>query len=239
MALVNFCKKCKQEVPAGEVCLFCQGKLTKTNERITFSMLRVPAQDWFAWNQVLRVALPALTFTALAITLLEGYLSGGEAVQTLLLRGFFWELIGILGRMLLLMWGILLLQGKEQVQFVLDKEGVHAYTHLQRPTAWRLYARFVSQKAVEALQEHKPMEPTGGTLIRRVDIRWIDIKKVRCWTENRQLLFFNPRWWQVLVIACPPAAYEDAEAFVRKKLGKNRNAKIVPKKPASSQQKRP
>ena len=232
MALVNFCKKCKQEVPAGEACPFCQGKLTKTNERVAFMMERVPARDWFAWNQVLRVALPALLFAALAITLLEGYLSGGEAVQTLFLRGFFWEIMGILGRMLLLMWGIFLVQGKEHVHFVLDKEGVHAYTRLQKPAVWRLYARFISQKAVEKLQEQQPSGPVDGMLIRRVDIHWADIKKVRFWKENRHLLFFNPGWWQVMAVACPPAAYKDAEAFVRKKLGKSRKARIIPKKAA-------
>lgn len=229
MALVNFCKKCKREVPASETCPFCQGKLSKTNERISFWMERAPVRDWFAWNQVLRVALPALVFVALATTLLEGRLGGGDAVQRLFLRGFFWILTETLGGMLLLMCGIFLLRGKEQIHFVLDKEGVHAYTHLRKPTTRRLYARFVSQKAAAALQEKQAASPAGGTLIQQSDIRWSDVRKVRFWRENRQLLFFNPGWWQVLVVACPPAAYEDAEAFVRKKLGKNRKVKVIPK----------
>ena len=64
MSIMNYCRKCKREVPPGEACPFCAGKLSKTNERLSFWMGRIPVRDWFAWNQALRVALPVLGIVA-------------------------------------------------------------------------------------------------------------------------------------------------------------------------------
>ncbi len=229
MAFVNYCRKCKREVPTGETCPHCFGKLSKTNEQLSFWMLRVPVRDWFAWNQVLRVALPVLAAVAVVVLLLEGSLSGGRGIQALFLQGFFWTLIGALGVMLLLMLLVLWLQGRENVHFVLDKEGVHAFTHLERSSATRLYARFLSPEAASRLRA-KVVIAYNDTLVKRQDVFWTDIRRVSCWRENRQLLFFRPSWWQVLVVTCPPQIYADAEAYVRKKLSRNKKATITPKK---------
>ncbi len=228
--MMNFCKKCKREVPDGEACPFCYGKLSKTNEQISFWMGRNPVRDWFSWNRVLRVALPVLGCVAAAVLLLEGLLSGGRGVQSLFLQGFFGTLLWVLGAMLLFMLVVLLLQGKENVHFVLDRTGAYADTYLDHPTPLRLYARFTTPEMVEALQGEEPAA-AGPTLVRRVYIAWGDVRKLRCWRETRQLLFFRPSWWQVLVVACPPALYGEAEAYVRKKLTRNKKAKMIPQKP--------
>lgn len=230
MPWMNYCKKCKAEVSASESCPHCGGRLAKTGERLSFLMARLPVRDWFAWNQVLRAALPALLLVAVVTLLAEGMASGGRGIQALFLQGFFWALMGALGGMLLVMLVIFSLQGKEYVRFVLDKDGVHAFTYLENITALRLYARFLTWASVEAME--KDMEGAQGPVpIRRADIAWQSVSRVRCWRENGQLLFFRPSWWQVMVVSCPAGEYAEAEAFVRKKLARNKKAIIVPKKP--------
>lgn len=228
--MMNYCRKCKREVPLGDACPFCSGKLSKTNERLSFWMGRVPVRDWFAWNQALRVALPVLGIVAGLVLLLEGALSGGRGIEALFLQGFFWTLVTALGAMLLVMLLVFWAQGPESVHFTLDKEGVHADTHLDRPTALRLYARFLSSQAVEKLAGEEGTV-AGAALVRRAEIRWQDVRRVRCWRETRQLLFFRPSFWQVMVVTCPPALYPEAEAYVRKKLSRNKKARMIPGKP--------
>ena len=59
MPLVNYCRKCRTETPLGESCPYCGGRLPKTGEQLSFGIIRNPVTDWFSWNDVLRVALPA------------------------------------------------------------------------------------------------------------------------------------------------------------------------------------
>ncbi len=228
MPWLNECKKCKQEVPAGETCPQCYGKLAKTGEKLSFMMLRQPVRDWFAWNRVLRAVLPALGLAAATTLLLEGLASGGRGIQSLFLQGFFWTLMAVLGLMLLVMLVIYLLQGNEYVRFVLDRDGVHAFTYLRNPTALKLYARFLNWETAQKLQNDEQARD-GLCLIRKAEIAWGSVRRVRCWRENGQILFFRPSFWQALVISCPPGEYAQAEAFVRKKLGKK--APIFPPKP--------
>lgn len=229
MPWLNYCKKCKAEVPVGEYCPLCSGKLTKAGERLSFGMVRTPVRDWFSWNQALRIALPTLLLVAAVTLLIEGSVSGGRGIQALFLQGFFWTLIGLLGLMLLVMLLALLLQGKERVHFVLDRDGVHAYTYLDHPTTVRLYARFLTWASAEAMQEQETAM-SGFLLVKRVDLLWSDVKRVRCWREDRRILFFRPTWWQALWITCMAEEYTEAEAFVRKKLARNKKVKILPRK---------
>ena len=48
MPLVNYCRKCKAEVPLGESCSYCGGKLAATGEMISFGVVRAPVKEWFA-----------------------------------------------------------------------------------------------------------------------------------------------------------------------------------------------
>ena len=227
MPWLNFCKKCKMEVLSGEQCPHCAGKLTKTGERLSFGLVRTPVRDWFAWNQVLRVALPALALVAAATLILEGMLSGGRGIRALFLQGFWGSLAGVLAVMLLGMLVLLALQGKEVVRFVLDKDGVHAYTYLHEPTTLQLYTRFLTWPAAEKLQREE-LRMEGYFLVKRVELLWADVKRARLWPENGRILLFNPTWWQAVAVACPAQEYGEAEAFLRKKLGRNKKVRIVP-----------
>ena len=71
MPLVQYCKKCKTEVPLGESCVHCGGKLTKSNEMISFGVARTPVREWFCWNEWLRIILLLLGGMMLLVLLIE------------------------------------------------------------------------------------------------------------------------------------------------------------------------
>lgn len=227
MPMVNYCRKCKAETPPSDVCPYCGGKLSQTNEQLSFGAVRVPAQDWFAWNNLLRVILPAFML-ALAIALAaEAAENGAAGVVALLFQGFARTLLAALAVTLLLLLLLLIIQGPERVHYVLDKQGVTARTYLSNPSAFRLYARFLSPGSVEKLADDRP--PLEGlTLVRRIDLPWSEVRRVRVWREGFTLLFFRPTFWQAVSVRCPIADLPDAEAYVRRKLKRFKKVRVLP-----------
>jgi len=78
MPLVNYCRKCKAETPLGESCPYCGGKLAQTGEQISFGLMRRPEREWFAWNGVLRIALPVLLLVFVIVVAAETAAAGTE-----------------------------------------------------------------------------------------------------------------------------------------------------------------
>ena len=76
MPLVNYCRKCRTETPLGESCPYCGGRLPKTGEQLSFGIIRTPVTDWFSWNDVLRVALPAWLVALGAVLMAEASATG-------------------------------------------------------------------------------------------------------------------------------------------------------------------
>ena len=223
MAWVNWCKKCKAEVPQGESCPYCGAKLTKTGERLSLGSERVPVRDWFAWNAILRVIVPVLGLVLLLTVVLEAILEGAAGVQAVFVQGFFGTLLAALGIILLVVLALLLLQGRESVHDVLDAHGVHQYVYLRQPSAVQLYARLLTPTAVAAIDAGE-QAIDGLTLIRATHLTWADVKRVRFWLETNTILFYRPKYWQAMAVRCSPDEYEAAEMLARKKLARNRKA---------------
>ena len=80
MPLVNYCRKCRTETPLGESCPYCGGKLAKTGEQLSFGIIRTPVTDWFSWNDVLRVMLPAWLVALVAVLAAEASATGAAGV---------------------------------------------------------------------------------------------------------------------------------------------------------------
>lgn len=228
MPMVNYCRKCKTQTPLGETCPYCGGKLTQTGEQVSFGVIRVPLREWFAWNNVLRIALPVWLLVLVAAVVAEACATGADGVAALFTHGFFWTMMAVLGVMLFLILILLLLQGPEKVHYVLDKDGVHARTYLPKEApSVRLYARFLTPQAVERIEdERQPLE--GLVLVRRVSLPWSSIRRVRIWTEGSAVLFFRPTFWQTLAIRCPAGELEQTEAYARKKLKRFQKVRVLP-----------
>lgn len=232
MPMVNFCRKCKAEVPLGDSCPYCGGKLSQSGRQLSFGAARVPVRDWFGWNGFLRIILPVLA-AVFAITLLaEGLTTGLNGIAALLKQGFFWQMVGLLAASLGLCWLMLALQGPEKVHYVIDQQGVHIRTYLAEPRAIQLYARFLSPGSVEELAQKDVRPPLEGlTLVRSISLPWAAMRRVRIWREESVLLFYRPRFWQAAAIRCPMEELQEAEELIRKRLKRIPKARIDPPEP--------
>jgi len=230
MPLVNYCRKCKAETPLGETCPYCGGKLAQTGEQISFGLMRRPEKEWFAWNNLLRIVLPVWALVFVIVVAAEGAVTGAEGVVALLTGGFLRTMLSLLAAALLVIWLELKMQGMESVHVVLDKQGVQVRTYVQEGNAMALYARFLNEQAAEKLaQEDERPQLQGLVLVRRVTLPWNTISRVRIWREGCTILFFRPSIWQAAAVQTPVNELEEAEAFVRKKMKRNKKAKVLPK----------
>ena len=228
MPMVNYCRKCKREVPTGELCACCGTKLSKTGERLSFGIMRKPVRDWFAWNSLLRVFLPVMVLVTFLVILIEGAAAGASGLLLLLTDGFLGMLAAVLCGVLLLIGLALCAQGEECVHFVLDKNGAHAYLYLEKPTTLKLWSRLLTWQAVEPLQ--KTDEALDGMLlIQRREIGWQQARRLQCWPETGTLLFYRPSWWQALAVRCPASEFEEAQAYALKKMARVKGASVKTK----------
>lgn len=229
MPLVNYCRKCKAETPLGETCPYCEGKLSQTGEQISFGLMRRPEKDWFAWNNLLRIALPVLLLVFVIVVAAEGAAAGSQGVIDLLTGGFLRTMMVLLAAVIGGIWLVFHLQGAESVHVVLDKQGVHVRTYVQQGNDLALYSRLLSGQAVEKLaaDDERP-ELQGLALVRRISLPWSEIRRVRIWREGLTILFFRPTFWQAAAVRVPVNELAEAESYVRKKLKRNKKAKILP-----------
>ena len=229
MPLVNYCRKCKAEVPLGESCVYCGGKLAQTGEQISFGVVRAPVKEWFAWNNLLRVALPVLGLVLMTVLAAEAAAAGQKGVIALIEQGFLSTMLGVLALTLAGVWALLVVQGPENVHVVLDKQGVHIRTYLPQGSDLALYARFITPQMADKLaadDERPALE--GLMLVRRITLPWSAVKRVRIWREGSAILFFRPSLWQAAAVRCPVGELAEAEAYVRKKLKRQKKTKILP-----------
>lgn len=214
LPLVKYCKKCRSEVEPEEICPLCGAKLPKSSLTLTFDRNHTPVKDWFCWNNLLRIALPASLLLIGAVLLAEWVAGGGEAVMKLL-GGSFLPIVAALMCILLLIGYIMLcMQGREQVHYAMDKVGIHAWTYLDKPTNMQLYARFLTPEAIRRLEEDERALP-GLTLIRHQYLPWKQIRRANFWKENAALLLYRPAWWQVMTVYCPFGEIPGVEQMVK------------------------
>lgn len=229
MPLVNYCKKCKAETPLGESCPYCGGKLAQTGEQISFGVMRRPEKEWFAWNNLLRIVLPVWLLVFVIVVAAEGAAAGLDAVIVMLTGGFLRTMLGLLAAALIVIWILLKVQGMESVHVVLDKQGVHVRTYVQQGNPAALYARFLNEQTAEKLaEEDERPELPGLLLVKRVSLPWNTISRVRVWREGCAILFFRPSLWQAAAVNVPVSELEAAEEYVRKKMKRNKKAKVQP-----------
>ena len=222
MPLTSYCKKCARDVPVGDICPDCGGKLAASAVRLAWCVDHVPLRDWMCWNAVMRIALPAAGIT-LAVTLLLETIFGGLAGLAQLLSGgllptLAWLTLGSLAVLLL----VFILQGDDLLDCVIDSTGVHIQQYLPRPTAFKLALRLKSPQLL------KQRDESDVLLISSRSISWKEIRRVQLRREKGLILLYAPAWWQRLTIPCTHATWKDALAFIRDKLGKKKDVILPP-----------
>jgi len=218
MALTAYCKKCNREVPPGEVCPVCGGRLGKNAAHAAWCLERVPVRDWLMWNEIMRVLLPSGLAVLVLVLLLEGLSGGAQALEKLLRGSFPAVLAGLLAASAFLVFLVLLLQGRELTDYVADSRGLHETRYLPRPTALKLILRLRSPRLLEETEgQDIPLVRLGEK-----NIAWKDVARVQLWPEKCIILVYAPSWWQRLGVVCTPFTWEDVIGLIRQKLGRKK-----------------
>ena len=152
MAITSYCKKCRQDVPRGDSCPYCGAKLTKSSARVVWCLEHSPVKDWMCWNAVLRIMAPAMVVLLGMILLLEGLAGGWTAVEALVNRGLLWTWGTLCLAMLAGLWLILLGQGRDLLDCVVD--GLWC---ICEETFWGISAHNGSSHAGQTPAEQRPL----------------------------------------------------------------------------------
>ena len=223
MALTAYCKKCGREVEPGEICFRCGTRLGRNAAHAAWCVERTPVKDWMYWNSIFRLLLPAAAAVLLLALLVEWIGGGADAVERMLDSGFPAALLILLIAALAVIFVILLLQGKELSDFVVDNRGIHETRYLPSPSRLKLILRLTS-----------PGELTGNLMDTQVvklsqrDLPWKNVARVQLWPEKCMVLFYAPVWWLRIPAVCTPFVWDDVMDFVREKLGKKKKVKLPP-----------
>ena len=222
MALTAYCKKCGREVEPGEICPRCGTRLGKNAAHAAWCVERTPVKDWMYWNSVMRVLLPAALVILVLVLVLEAVSGGIAAVERMMTSGFPLTLLILLAAALLAVFAVLLLQGKELSDFVVDSRGIHETRYLPDPTPLKLLMRMKSPAAAKQAEGGD----TRVLMLSRRDLAWKDVARVQLWPEKCMVLYYAPSWWLRIAVACTPFSWEDVMALTREKLGKKRKIRL-------------
>ena len=223
MGLTAFCKKCGREVDAAEICPYCGTKLGKNAAHVAWCVERTPVKDWICWNAVMRLLLPAALVILLLGFLLEGISGGIDAVEKMLTSGFPVVLLFLLGVILVAVLLVLMLQGKELTDYVVDNRGIHEIHYLPNPTPVKLLARLKSPALIDAAGQGRRAPVVK---LSEKDLAWKNVARVQLWPEKCMILFYAPARWLRVAAVCTPFSWEDVMGMTRDKLGKKRSIQL-------------
>ncbi|MDO5434960.1 MAG: hypothetical protein Q4G19_01165 [Clostridia bacterium] len=222
--LTAYCKKCAKDVPVGEICPYCGANLGKNPARAAWCTERVPVKDWMCWNDAARVIFPAGAALLLLVLLTELLSGGSGALGRTLNSGLPLTIAVIIASVLLLLLAVLLLQGHDLADHVVDKSGIHIRYYLPDPTPVKLLARMkkpsLAKQAV--LSGGTPVLSVGGQ-----ELAWKNVARVQLWPEKCLILFYAPKWWMRAAVRCTPETWFDVLTLVQEKLGKKK-AVVLP-----------
>ena len=239
MPLTSYCKKCSRDVPVGDRCPYCGGKLPASTVRLAWCVDHTPLRDWMSWNAVMRIALPVLMLVLVVVVALEGAADGMAGVEAVLREGLALSLMGIAVFGVAVMLLMFILQGDDILDCVVDSKGFHVQQYLPEPTPLKLVMRLKSPALMNRVTDESPM-----LLLSQREIAWKDVARVQLWPEKTLLLLYAPAWWLRLAVPCTPFTWEDTLALVSDKLGRKKGVKlppqlVAPPKPKTAKAARP
>lgn len=229
MPLTAYCKKCARDVPPGDTCPYCHGKLAKSAQRVAWCAEHVPVRDWLCWNAAMRMLLPLLALVLVLVTLLELLTGGPAAASAVLTGGLVFSLLGILVLVCAVLLLALILQGEDLQDCVVDGRGLHVQTYLPHPTPLKLLLRLRSPRLME---QYDPED--GLLLVGQKELLWKDVARVQLWPGKPLVLFYAPAWWMRLALPCTAFTLEDITGFLQEKLGRRKGVLPPELQPAAA-----
>ncbi len=213
--LVYYCPKCQRQNPEN-VCGGCGRNLPSTALRNIWSVTRLPSLDAFRVGAALRALLFSLLVLLAAMLLMEYLLPDNQALA-LLTNG---ELLPVLMQVFVagttLVFFVLVLQGRETVQCVLDPKGVLKRTWIQ-PTRLCCWARFLrfDPEAIQLNTEGVPF-----LLAHEEYLAWRDVCRLKFRRRAGRIGLYRPYAFLFIGIPVPREEYDAAVRMIAAKVKK-------------------
>ncbi|MBQ8082089.1 MAG: hypothetical protein IJ240_09375 [Clostridia bacterium] len=208
--IVSYCKKCNLE-SSGAICQNCGKKASVNAVRDVWRTVRVPVADIGAWKNagvvvlVTCVVLLAVLLTAerLMSTSASFAATSGSLIAAVILA----LLIGIA-----LVFGLLALQGREEVRYSLNMEGACMQT-------WYRASRLRAWARLQHVDMGNTVAAADGVRYFMADERrmaWQDVNEIKYSPSTGTIRLYHTPHLAPFVLRLPPEEYDTAEAIVKK-----------------------
>ncbi|HSK69778.1 MAG TPA: hypothetical protein VLA21_11005 [Candidatus Limnocylindria bacterium] len=212
--LVYYCSRCQARSPV-PVCASCGRALGNPSVRYVWEDSRMAAGDPARVGLLLRVGAGASAIAVLGMLAVE-YVRGGTAA----LPSFFsssgvpYAALGLGAALVAGGLLVLLLQGRESVQYMMDPKGVLKRTWIE-PTRLKCLARMLryAPRAFQPNNEGKPF-----LLAHEEYLAWADARRYRLSPGRGRITLYRPYAFVFMVLHLPPGEYDGAAEMVAAKL---------------------
>lgn len=212
--LVYYCPKCQHQNPRPQ-CESCGRALGNPSVRFVWEDSRLAIADTQRLGLLLRAATAAVAVVVLVMLIIEFIYRGSEAFT------YFFRSTGILPAalglgILLCALGmlLLLLQGRESVQYMFDPKGVLKRTWIE-PTKIKCWARFLRYHKA-AFQQNNEGRPF--LLAHEEYLTWQDTVRYRLKPRAGRITLYRPYAFVFMVLYLPRHEYDGAVHMVSGKL---------------------
>ncbi len=211
--LIYYCAKCQRQ-NAHNQCEACGKNLPGTAARYIWSDYRASLADVVKLMALVRALLMALTLLIVVMFLLEFLRTGAGAVNFLTGSGILPALVQVfflaLGAALL----VLLLQGRENVQYALDPKGVLKRTWIT-PTRLNCLARGIryDKRAIQHNADGVPF-----LMAHEEYLTWQDTSRYTLRPHSGRIKLYRPYSFVFMTLYIPRESYEGAAAMITAKV---------------------
>lgn len=202
-----YCSKCGGQNNTAQ-CTHCGKKLPAGSMRNVWNVARVPAGDPLVWKTVLCFLFSLVGVLFLLALFCNLIMKGNVDAALEALPAILAVLpLGAVGALV-----VLLLQGREEVWYIMQADGVRVQTW-HRPSRLHSWARLQSYREGAACPQ-----PDGSLLTPagEVTLAWRDIAVKRCSPQTGRIYLFRTPHVTPLILRLPADEYNMAEAMVNK-----------------------
>ncbi|MHC1787514.1 MAG: hypothetical protein AB9880_10675 [Christensenellales bacterium] len=211
--LIYYCAKCQRQ-NMRNVCDGCGKGLSAASARYIWSDYRMPLADAARVGSVFRVTLLALTLLILTMLLIEYILGGNEALSFLTNSGILPALVRVFLGAVALGLLVLGLQGRENVQYVMDPKGVLKRTWIS-PSRLHCWTRGLRHdpRAVQHNADGLPF-----LMAHEEYLLWADAARCSLRPHAGRIKLYRPYAFVFMSLQIPREEYEGAAAMVMAKV---------------------
>ncbi len=211
--LIYYCAKCQQQ-NMRNVCDSCGKGLSAATARFIWSDYRLPLSDIFRLGAVLRVTLMALALLIVVMFIMEYILTGMDAVNFLTNSGILPALVQVYLGAVALALLVMGLQGRENVQYVLDPKGILKRTWIT-PTRLHCWARGLRYDPLSIQQN---AEGLPFMMAHEEYLVWTEAARYSLRPRAGRIKLYRPYAFVFMSLHVPREEYEGAAAMIAAKI---------------------